>query len=175
MPNFRQTSAWLMVCVLGIVLLGAGCSKKSAPELTTDPGSSTSENTGGSGGDTGGNIDTGNGELDRPRTLSPVFFDYDAFSLRSDARRTIEENSEAILANPEWSVITLEGHCDERGTVEYNLALGQKRADSVKSYLTQLGVPGQRVQTISYGEERPFVPGHEESAWAQNRRVHFSR
>ena len=69
--------------------------------------------------------------------------------------------------------ITLEGHCDERGTVEYNQALGEKRANAARDYLVNAGVSAARVQTLSYGKERPFAEGHDESAWAQNRRAHF--
>jgi peptidoglycan-associated lipoprotein len=69
--------------------------------------------------------------------------------------------------------LTIEGHCDERGTTEYNLALGQRRADAARNYLVDLGIDGSRLSTISYGEERPFETGHDESAWSQNRRAHF--
>lgn len=174
MVSKRKTTPLVALLVLGFAIGLGGCGKKTAPGMsgadpTGTPGTGETDRGNGDGG-----IDTG-GELDPPRTLSPVYFDYDAFALRADARRTIEENSNAIKANPDWSVVTLEGHCDERGTTEYNLSLGQKRADSVKSYLVQLGVPRERLQTISYGEERPFDPGHTEAAWAQNRRVHFTR
>jgi peptidoglycan-associated lipoprotein len=69
--------------------------------------------------------------------------------------------------------VTIEGHCDERGTVEYNLALGQRRADATRSYLVDLGIESSRLSTISYGEERPFEMGHDETAWHENRRAHF--
>lgn len=170
----------LMVCALGIALMTGACGKKTLedPGMDTDPTPTETTDRGGNTGDNDGDrngISDGDEFPDRPMTLSDVFFDLDAYSLRSDSRRLIEANADAILANPEWRIVTLEGHCDERGTVEYNLALGQKRADSVKGYLMQLGVPGNKLQTISYGEERPFDTGYGEAAWAQNRRVHFAR
>jgi peptidoglycan-associated lipoprotein len=106
--------------------------------------------------------------------LQDVFFDYDQASLRSDARRVLDADA-AVLKSSDGGVVTLEGHCDERGTVEYNLALGERRARAAKQYLVGLGVPDSQLRTISYGEERPFAPGHDESAWGQNRRVHFKK
>lgn len=104
--------------------------------------------------------------------LEDVFFDYDKHNLRDDARASMERNARALTSNPGVSVL-LEGHCDERGTVEYNLALGDRRAQSAKGYLVQFGVDAGRISTISYGEERPFSQGHDERAWSENRRVHF--
>ena len=104
--------------------------------------------------------------------IQDVFFDFDQAQLRSDARLQLQENARYLKEHPE-ARLTLEGHCDERGTNEYNLALGQRRADSVKAYLVDLGIPVTRLETISYGEERPFALGSNEAAWAQNRRVHF--
>ena len=74
--------------------------------------------------------------------------------------------------NPRW-VVTIEGHCDERGTAEYNLALGERRANTARDYLVSLGIPAARVKTVSYGKEFPFDPAHNEGAWAKNRRAHF--
>ena len=172
MVSFRKVTPVLGLCVLGIALVLGGCGKKTAPELTTTPVPTPEAPVDDSANKPAGDIKI---QPEAPKTMSPVFFDYDAFSLRGDARRTIEDNANVIQAHADGSVVTLEGHCDERGTTEYNLSLGQKRADSVRSYLVQLGVPRERLQTISYGEERPFDPGHSEAAWAQNRRVHFMR
>jgi peptidoglycan-associated lipoprotein len=98
-----------------------------------------------------------------------VFFGYDRFDLSPEARATLEKQAQWIN---QYSGLTLtvEGHADERGTREYNLALGERRANSVKNYLVALGVDAGRIETISYGKERPAVPGSDESAWAQNRR-----
>lgn len=98
-----------------------------------------------------------------------VFFGYDQYNLTPEAQRTLEMQAEWMKKYPSVSV-TIAGHADERGTREYNLALGERRANAVKNYLTSLGVPGDRVSTISYGKERPAVLGSDESAWAQNRR-----
>jgi peptidoglycan-associated lipoprotein len=104
--------------------------------------------------------------------LGDVFFDFDKYNLRDDGLSTLNEDGKFLGGNPTVN-LTLEGHCDERGTVEYNLALGEKRANAVKSYLVQYGVDPGRLATISYGKEKPFDPGHNEAAWAKNRRVHF--
>jgi peptidoglycan-associated lipoprotein len=101
----------------------------------------------------------------------PVFFDYDSYTLRDDARTALDANAKLLRDNPAV-VITIEGHADERGTSEYNQALGERRAQAARDYLTAAGIPANRIQIISYGKERPFDPGHDESAWAQNRRAH---
>ena len=85
----------------------------------------------------------------------------------------LTENAEVLKANPRW-IITIEGHCDERGTGEYNLALGDRRALAAKAYLLSLGIATDRLKTVSYGKEFPFDPGHDEDAWLQNRRAHFT-
>lgn len=98
-----------------------------------------------------------------------VFFDFDKFNLKPDARKTLEKQAAWLKANPSVR-ITIEGHCDERGTREYNLALGERRANSAKDYLVSLGVNPGRLKTISYGKERPVAMGSNEAAWTQNRR-----
>jgi peptidoglycan-associated lipoprotein len=99
-----------------------------------------------------------------------VYFTYDSSSLDDTARKTLERQAAWLQQFPTVAV-TIEGHCDERGTREYNIALGERRASAVKSYLQGLGVPPNRMLTISYGSERPVDPGHDEQAWAQNRRA----
>ena len=98
-----------------------------------------------------------------------VFFGFDKFNLKADARKTLEKQAAWMKANPSVTV-TLEGHADERGTRAYNLALGERRANSVKDYLAALGVNPARMKTISYGKERPVASGSNEAAWGQNRR-----
>lgn len=98
-----------------------------------------------------------------------VFFDFDKYNLKDDARATLKRQAAWLKANPTIT-IAIEGHCDERGTREYNLALGERRATAVKNYLITLGVSANRVGTISYGKERPVALGHTEAAWSQNRR-----
>ena len=104
--------------------------------------------------------------------FEPAFFDFDSFALRDDARTALDHDARALRDNSSTS-ITIEGHCDERGTVEYNQALGEKRAQAARDYLVAAGIEGGRIQIISYGKERPFADGHDESAWQQNRRAHF--
>lgn len=103
--------------------------------------------------------------------LKPVFFALDSDSLDDAARKVLNGNAEILKTYRTW-VITVEGHCDERGTAEYNLALGDRRALAAKNYLVSVGIPGDRIRTISYGNEFPFDPGHVESAWLKNRRAH---
>ncbi len=98
-----------------------------------------------------------------------VFFDYDRFDLKPEARATVERQAQWMKQYSNL-IVTIEGHCDERGTREYNLALGEKRANSVKNYLVALGISPDRVEVVSYGKERPAVLGANPSAWAQNRR-----
>lgn len=104
--------------------------------------------------------------------LKPALFALDSDELDDVARQVIAKNAEVLKKYPTW-IITVEGHCDERGTAEYNLALGDRRALAAKNYLISLGIPAERVRTVSYGSEFPFDPGHEEKAWVQNRRAHF--
>ena len=104
--------------------------------------------------------------------LTPVYFEFDSFTLSADAKAKLDANVSWLLANPSIAVL-ISGHCDERGTTEYNLALGERRAGVVKDYLVSRGVPAVQVATISYGEERPSVVGSDEYAWSQNRRAEF--
>jgi len=111
-------------------------------------------------------------DLNREALLKPAFFPVDSFDLDDSGRAVVSANADVLKKYPTWK-ITVEGHADERGTPEYNLALGDKRASAVKAYLVSLGIPGDRLQTISYGKEFPFEPGHDENAWSKNRRAHF--
>lgn len=104
--------------------------------------------------------------------LKDVYFDFDSYNLRADARDTLKANWEWLKGNPA-AQIQIEGHCDERGTTDYNLALGSKRAQSVKDYLVTLGVSADRLSTISYGEEIPACTEHSEECWQKNRRARF--
>ena len=102
--------------------------------------------------------------------LQAVYFDLDQSSLRSDARDVLQKNYEALQSHPDWEAL-VEGYCDERGTTEYNLGLGQKRAAAVRQYYMTLGLPGTRVATISYGKENPSCTEHTEDCWSKNRRA----
>jgi peptidoglycan-associated lipoprotein len=112
-------------------------------------------------------------EINGPNSpLRPIFFAYDSDQVDEAAKTTLAANAEVLRTYTTW-VITVEGHCDERGTAEYNLALGDRRALSARTYLISLGIPADRMRTVSYGKEFPFDPGHAEDAWATNRRAHF--
>lgn len=111
-------------------------------------------------------------DLNRDSPLKPIFFGLDSAELDEASQKIVQANAGVLRANATW-VVTVEGHSDERGTAEYNLALAERRAASVKDYLVSLGIPADRVRVVSYGKEFPFDPGHDEAAWAKNRRGHF--
>jgi len=111
-------------------------------------------------------------DLNKNSPLKPAFFDLDSSDLTASAQRALDENAALLKRYASWS-ITVEGHCDERGTAEYNLALGERRAIAARAYLVSLGIPADRLRTVSYGKEFPFDPGHDESAFSKNRRAHF--
>jgi len=111
------------------------------------------------------------GEVFESKLLKDVHFDFDKYDIRSGDAETLKGNAALLMKYPKVK-IQIEGHCDERGTVEYNLALGERRANSTKKYLLSLGITADRISTISYGKERPLDPGHNEEAWAKNRRAH---
>jgi peptidoglycan-associated lipoprotein len=111
-------------------------------------------------------------DLNRDSPLTPVFFELDSSDLSGDAQSTLQKNAAVLKQFGTWQ-ITIEGHCDERGSAEYNLALGERRANAARDYLVSLGVSATRVRTVSYGKEFPFEPAHEEAAWSKNRRAHF--
>ena len=104
--------------------------------------------------------------------MRKVFFEFDKFRLTDESRAALRENAAWLREHPNIKV-QIEGHCDERGTIDYNLGLSERRAISVRSYLSSLGIEPARIFTISYGEERPVELGHDEGVWAQNRRVEF--
>jgi peptidoglycan-associated lipoprotein len=116
-----------------------------------------------------GNMSSGAGDNSMFRT---IYFDFDKSDLRADAREGLQANASYLKSNSGVQ-ITIEGNCDERGSNEYNLALGKRRAEAAYKYLVDLGIDGSRMTTVSYGEERPAVEGHNELAWAKNRRDEF--
>lgn len=167
--------------VLAILMVGAvsGCKSDGADPI--DPNfSSSSDDTGGGSGDERTTVEglpdiSAETIFDRNRGgLQTIYFDYNSFTLRSDALQTLRANAELIKRVP-GVVIQIEGHCDERGTQEYNLALGEKRALATREHLMNLGISGDRMITISYGEEDPVAMGHDESSWGQNRRGEFNQ
>jgi peptidoglycan-associated lipoprotein len=142
---------------IAAALLLAGCA--SDKEASTSDTSSS----------TGGTAAPGSIEDFQVNVGDRVFFDFDSYEIRADAQDTLNKQA-AWLGQYANYAITVEGHCDERGTREYNLALGERRANAVRNYLVAQGVDPNRIQTISYGKERPEVVGNDEAAWAQNRR-----
>jgi peptidoglycan-associated lipoprotein len=106
------------------------------------------------------------------KEVKDAFFEYDKSDIRADAHEALIQTANFLKSYPQVKV-TIEGHCDERGSTEYNLALGDRRAQAAKDFLVSLGVPADRMQTISYGKERPFCTDHTEQCWQQNRRAHF--
>ena len=116
----------------------------------------------------GADLDT----INKNSPFQPVFYALDSYEVDGTAQQALNADAALLKKYPNWT-ITIEGHCDERGTAEYNLALGEKRALSAKTYLVSLGIPADRLRTVSYGKEFPFDPGHDENAWSKNRRAHF--
>jgi peptidoglycan-associated lipoprotein len=112
------------------------------------------------------------GEVFESKLLKDIHFNYDKYDIRREDEGILKENAAFLKKDPKMKV-QIEGHCDERGTTEYNLALGERRANSAKKYLVSLGVSSNRISTISYGKERPLDRGHNEQAWARNRRAHI--
>ncbi|NQW03704.1 MAG: OmpA family protein [Acidobacteria bacterium] len=111
-------------------------------------------------------------EINRQAPLAPVFFGYDSDEVDAEGQRVLTANADILTKYSSWT-ITIEGHSDERGTAEYNLALGERRAMSAMGYLLSLGISAERIRTVSYGKEFPFDPGQNEAAWSRNRRGHF--
>ena len=168
----RRTS---LIAIAAILSLTAGCAhRRTAAELPPQPPSATETAESGAG-DQSGNVSGTPAPGSRRDFLQSVpsdrvFFDTDSYSLDTQSRTTLDAQA-AWLARNAAVRVTIEGHADERGTREYNLALGDRRANSARDYLQSRGVAAARMQTISWGKERPANEGHDETAWAQNRRA----
>jgi peptidoglycan-associated lipoprotein len=170
MTTTRWTAA--LALVLAVLVAATGCSKKQV-ETTPDrdrmgPAAAATDT------DEGMTEDTGTVGRDEALAMigDMIFFDFDRSDLRPEARTTLQQKSELLRQYPDIRV-RIEGNADERGTVEYNLALGERRADAARTYLIDLGIDPDRLTTISYGEERPLAEGQNETAWQQNRRDEF--
>lgn len=151
-----------LVAVLLAVLLPVAC---ASPTQRAPVQSDPSEFSTGESGEQGESGDIA-------PELVPVYFDFNRSAIRTDQRGALAENASHIMEGYYGSVV-IEGHCDERGSEEYNLALGERRADAVRQYLVDRGVDGSQLETVSYGESRPAVRGSSESAWSMNRRTEF--
>lgn len=178
----KNTADWVKIglVIALVVTLGAatGCKRKQPPITpdydSTQTGVRDTTDTG-----TGlPDVDVTKLLFDRATGLQTIYFDFDRYNIRPDQAPILNANAEkiksALAASPN-TYILIEGHCDERGTQEYNMALGERRALSVRDYLINLGVPARNLLTVSYGEERPVDPGRNEAAWARNRRAEFSQ
>ncbi|MBM3222616.1 MAG: peptidoglycan-associated lipoprotein Pal [Candidatus Tectomicrobia bacterium] len=167
-----QSSVALVALIL--TFLFVGCAKEEPPPPTADSAARSTPTPGGAGPGAGGPGAGGplGGQAAADFQNQDIYFDFDKYDLRADARATLDRK--VAFMNQNASVrAQVEGHCDERGTNAYNLALGERRANAAKQYMTTAGVTAARLTTISYGEERPIDPGHTEAAWAKNRRAHF--
>jgi peptidoglycan-associated lipoprotein len=162
--------ALVLTLILSLGLTSCGSSKKKnngAPGM----GNATTQDQ--DMGADGMNLEiNGDSDAGKAGPLQTVYFDFNSASLNSGTRASLQNNAEFLKKN-ETVEVQIEGHCDERGGVQYNLALGEKRAMAVKQYLVSMGVNSSRVSTISFGKERPVSFGHEEASWSKNRRANF--
>lgn len=159
--------AWIVVALCLVALSLAGCSRPIVKQQVAGPG--------GPGtlppGPASGNVMSDDIQVLQTQ-LKLIHFDYDSYALSPQAQADAQYNADILRRIPNVNLVA-EGHCDERGTAEYNLALGERRARAVVDYLVGLGLSPQRFSTVSYGAELPLDPGHNEAAWAKNRRVHL--
>ena len=173
--NSRSTLAkTIAIASVGLMLALAGCSsKKPAPVGDTNPNASgIGENNSGPGGGTT-NEDWEKGTVGRGGPLPDIHFGYNDYTISDQDGPVLKSNANWLQGHANARV-QVEGFCDERGSEEYNIALGAKRAQSAKDYLVTLGISGDRISTISYGKELPLCTDHDESCWSQNRRDHFN-
>lgn len=169
------TLAFTFALTLALVLFAvSGCQTKNDRHANAQPGSDGNALTNdGTTPNPGQGIDAYPAGFD-PSKLQIVYFDYDSAILRDDARESLKANAGSLKKLAQLR-LQIAGHCDERGTQSYNLALGERRAQAVRDYLAQLGVPADRLITISYGKEKPADAGNDEAAWAKNRRCEFNK
>jgi peptidoglycan-associated lipoprotein len=168
----------IMVALFGFF----GCAKKDQVQPGPDEVEvvAAEETVGGPGGPVTGGMEPGLAEeslraearAELQGQLQDIYFDFDKYNIRPQGRMILKENYAVLRGEPGVEVL-IEGHCDERGTVEYNLALGQRRANAARDFLISLGMDSSQLSTVSYGEERPVDPRNNEEAWAKNRRCHF--
>ena len=167
----KRFSILFLVLTLAVLMILPACSKKEAPPVEEDitpaeevpppPPPPVVEEP-----------EVIEEEEFEPLVLEDVFFDFDKYSIKSEFKGVLEANAKLLLLRSD-AILVIEGHCDERGTAEYNLALGEKRAKAAMDFYMAYGVDADRLSIISYGEERPFEYGHDENAWTVNRRAHM--
>ena len=171
-----NSKAISLVAIAAALSMTAGCARRTR-ELPPEPPSSNTpvgeDTTGENQGDiTGAALPGSRADFLQSVPSDRVLFDFDSYSLDAEDRATLDSQAQWLTRNPAVRV-TIEGHADERGTREYNLALGDRRANAARDFLLTLGIDASRIRTVSYGEERPFDEGHDDSSWAQNRRAHL--
>ncbi len=166
MKNFKLMHFVMIISL--VALLSVGCAKKASEDMAADGASSTSQT-----------ADSGVTETDVKETssatvadLTRVYFEFDSYVLSGEARATLKQNA-MILKGASMLKVKIEGHCDERGSDDYNLALGEQRAQATMDYMRSLGVSGSQMGTVSMGEMAPLDPANNEAAWAKNRRAEF--
>jgi peptidoglycan-associated lipoprotein len=171
----RSTLAKAMAMVsVGLMLVVAGCSSKKPAPVDNGMNPNGSQLNGSNVSGSNSSLeDWKNGKFGSQGPLSDIHFGYNDYTIQDQDGSVLRSNASWLQAHPQTRV-QVEGHCDERGSEEYNMALGAKRAQAAKDYLLTLGVGGSRVSTISYGKELPLCQDHDESCWAQNRRDHFA-
>lgn len=169
--NRRLVSVVVLGLVCCVALSGCGLFKKKKKPGPGEPGYGGVGPLGAEGVYVEGLSDRPEGGSEVRGQFEVVYFDYDSAQIRDSERAKIESVARGLKSTP--GTIVIEGNCDERGSAEYNLSLGDRRAQSVRSYLIGLGIEGSRIQTKSYGEERPVATGHDETSWSQNRRAEF--
>lgn len=177
----------LQILSLGLVLalmVTTGCSKPALENQSTSDQNMPAAGDTSSSGSMAGSDTTSSGPSDQALNASnqadsrsiieeAVYFDFDSAMLNAEGQSRLRSKAQLLQDNPQIRAILVEGHCDERGTDAYNMALGARRANAVKAYLINLGVAGDTLDTQSYGEEKPAVTAHDEAAWAKNRRANF--
>ena len=168
-----MSRAKLSILAVATLVALSGCAKKPPKQLPPPPPSSSNpnDNSGAGSGNVGNGVVPGSrADFIAQAGSDTVHFDTDKYDVDSEARGILSAQAKWLVANPRVQA-TIEGHCDERGTREYNLALGERRANAAKNFLISAGVPASRLSVISYGKERPVAEGSDESSWAQNRRA----
>ena len=150
-----------LVLLITMMILASSCSKKTKPDDSSLPSAVDADI-----------VLSGDSDSGKAAGLQTISFPYDSFSLTGTNKGVLRSNSD-VLKSKQSLRIQVEGHCDERGGIQYNIALGEKRANAVRGYLMDMGVSGDRITTISFGKERPLDPSSNESAWGKNRRANF--
>lgn len=195
--KYPKKLASALVASAALLLIGAGCAKKKAASIPPLPPSPAASSTASNSTPTPQpSRPAATQNTPKPSTpasrypdaatrahidqllarIEDAYFDYDKATLRADALKSLEKDSTElrnILKDYPDYKLTIEGHCDERGSAEYNIALGEKRAAAAKEYLVNVGIPGTQLNTVSYGKEKPSCESHEEGCWQKNRRVHI--